>query len=90
MYRRENSQFHLFCVGTIHKPGGTYRTALRRAKEKFCIDVHSKIVANSSNATMLRIFQLSTVLPTFLKRKHLTYSKGTLDEGLKFFSYKVL
>jgi hypothetical protein len=60
-------EFHLLRVGAIHKPRGTYKAALRSAKEKFCIDVPSRSVANSSNATMFRIVQLSTVVPTFLK-----------------------
>jgi GTPase Era involved in 16S rRNA processing len=72
---KRTATLHLFCVGAIHKPGGTYITVLRRAKEKFCSDVQSRSVASSSNATMLSTVQLSAVAPTLEKKGKHSLSK---------------
>lgn len=80
---------HLFCVGAIHKPGGTYITVLRRAKEKFCSDVQSRSVASSSNATMLSTVQLSAVAPTLWKRRENIASPKSLKDGQKFISFTI-
>ena len=78
---KRTATLHLFRVGAIHKPGGTYITVLRSAKEKFCSDVQSRSVASSSNAKMLSTVQLSAVAPTLRKRRENMASPKSILDG---------
>jgi hypothetical protein len=84
---KRTAALHLFRVGAIHKPGGTYITVLRRAKEKFCSDVQSRSVASSSNVTMLSTVQLSAVAPTLQKRRGTVTAPNSTLDGQKLITY---